>query len=350
MHIGVPRETKPAEGRVGLIPGAVKALVDSGHQVSVEHTAGVGSGYSDEDYLRAGAHIAADARALYGAAGMIIKVKEPYGTDLDFLQSHHLLFCFLHLAAMPELAERLCEIGLTAVGFETVQDQGRLPILAPMSEVAGKIAVQAGTHYLHASMGGRGIMLGGLDSTESGHVVVLGAGNAGAAAARLAASIGAEVTVFDSNPDKLSQLNSEHRNITARMSAGRDIAEAVTTADLLVGSILVPGKKATHLVSREQVANMSKGSVIVDIAVDQGGCIETTRPTTYEDPVFIDEGVLHFGVTNMPGAVPRTSSAALSAALLPYAQQLAREGVSASAVLEGAINVAGGAVVHPALM
>lgn len=349
MHIGVPSEIKPAEGRVGLIPEAVASLVEAGHRVSVQSNAGVVSGYSDQMYQRAGASIQPDAASLYGAARLIIKVKEPWGDDLEYLQDHHLLFCFLHLAALPELTRKLCDIGLTAIGFETVMDRGQLPLLAPMSNIAGRIAVQAGTHYLHSSMGGKGIMLGGLPSVERGEVVILGAGNAGGNAARLAAAMGATVTVFDKNPDKLQSLHREYDSITALYPYRQSLDEAVQQADLLIGSILVPGARAVHLVSRDQVASMEPGSVIVDIAVDQGGCIETTRPTNYEAPTFVDEGVLHFGVTNMPGAVPRTASAALSVALIPYVLSLA-DGLGDDAVMQGAVNIRDGKVVYPALL
>lgn len=350
MHIAIPREIKPLEGRVGLVPEAAHELIKAGHQVSVEQGAGLSSGFTDQDYIRSGVNLLPDANAVYGEADMIIKVKEPVGPELELLQEHQLLFSFLHLAALPELTQRLCDIGLTAVGFETVIDQGNLPILAPMSNIAGRIAVQAGTHYLHQPFGGKGIMLGGLGSVPRGKVVVLGGGNAGGNAARLAAAMGAEVTVFEHNPAKLQKFHNLAPNITALYPYQRALDKVLPDADLLIGSVLVPGAKSPRLVSRAQVANMQPGSVIVDISVDQGGCIETTRPTTYKAPTYVEEGVVHFAVTNMPGAVPRTASDALSAALLPYAMRLAAREWRNDAVLADAVNVSDGEVVYPALM
>ena len=350
MRIGIPQEIKPFEGRVGLVPAAAGDLVAAGHQVLIQQGAGAVSGFSDQDYTRLGVGLVEDAATLYAKAELIIKVKEPVGPELDLLQPHHLLFSFLHLAAAPRLQARLCEIGLTAVAFETVADHGGLPVLAPMSNIAGRISVQAGTHYLHRSLGGKGILLGGLGSVERGNVVVLGAGNAGGNAVRLAADLGAKVTVFDKNPLKLTEMHALAPNITALYPYQDELDRAVREADLLVGAVLLPGARAPVLVTREQVAGMQQGSVIVDIAVDQGGCIETIHPTTYDDPVYVEHGILHFGVTNMPGAVPRTASAALSAVLLPYAQRLARKGWQDDQVLTDAINLREGKVVLPALL
>jgi len=350
MHIGIPQEIKPLEGRVGLIPAAAGELVAAGHQVSLQQGAGVNSGFGDQQYLDRGVSIVPDAEALYGTAELIVKVKDPVNRDLELLQSHHLLFSFLHLAAAPLLTSKLCEIGLTAVAFETVMVDGMLPLLAPMSNIAGRIAVQAGTHYLHASMGGKGVLLGGLGSVERGHVVVLGAGNAGGNSVQMAASLGARVTVFEKNSRKLDQMHDLAPNITALYPYQDALDEAVGTADLLIGAVLVPGAKAPHLVTREQVASMQPGSVVVDIAVDQGGCIETIRPTNYENPVYREEDVLHFAVTNMPGAVPKTASAALSAAIIPYVQRLAQDDWQNDQGLKQGINITEGKVVHPALL
>lgn len=350
MRIGIPQEIKPLEGRVGLVPAAAGDLVAAGHQVFIQKGAGMISGFSDLDYTRLGVALVADAAALYAEAELIIKVKEPVGPELDLLQSHHLLFSFLHLAALPELQTRLCEIGLTAVAFETIMDHGGLPVLAPMSNIAGQIAVQAGTHYLHRSLGGKGVLLGGLGSVERGNVVVLGAGNAGGNSVHLAARMGARVTVFDKNPLKLEIMHGLAPNITALYPYQDELDRAVREADLLIGAVLLPGAaRAPVLVTREQVAGMQQGSVIVDIAVDQGGCIETIRPTTYKDAVYVEQGVLHFAVTNMPGAVPKTASAALSAALLPYAQRLARDNWQNDRVLSEGVNVRDGRVVLPVL-
>lgn len=350
MHIGIPREIKPLEGRVALHPGACRSLVEAGHPVLVEHDAGRLSGYADDAFRAAGATICSDAASLYDQAELIVKVKEPYGDELDLLQARHLLFSFLHLAPLPQLLDRLLQAGLTAIGFETVADaQHRLPILAPMSVIAGRIATQVGTHLLHQPQGGRGVLLGGLAGAERGHVVVIGAGHAGTSAATLAAAIGAEVTVFDLDPDRLAGLHRHGENITALYPDRDSIDTALAQADLLVGAVLQPGKRAPHVVRREQVRRMQAGSVIVDISVDQGGCIETTRPTGYDDPTYVDEGVLHFCVTNMPGAVPRSATQALAAVLLPYVHRLAAADWRDDAALLGGINVANGEVVHPAL-
>jgi alanine dehydrogenase len=348
--VGIPKEIKPMEGRVGLTPGAVAELVRRGDAVGIEQGAGNNSGYADDDYAAVGAQVLPDAAALYRWSEVIVKVKEPVDPEIDLLQAHHRLFCYLHLAANTELTRRLCAIGLTAIAFETVADHGRLPILAPMSEIAGRIAVQVGTHLLHTPQGGRGILLGGLPGVERGRVVVLGAGVAGSASVRAAAALGAGVTVFDRNPLALERMYRAAANITALMPTEAAIAEAVMDADLLIGAVLLPGAAAPRLVSREQVAQMRRGSVIADIAVDQGGCIATTRPTTYDAPTFVEEGVTHFCVTNMPGAVPRSATQALTAAMLPYLLRLLAPDWRDDACLEGAINIDAGEVVHPALL
>jgi alanine dehydrogenase len=348
-RVGVPREIKPLEGRVGLTPEAVAEVIRHGAEVGLESGAGVASGYPDSAYEAVGAQILADADALYAWAQLVVKVKEPVGPELDRLRGDHLLFCFLHLAADPGLTERLCAIGLTALAFETLADHGRLPILVPMSEIAGRIAVQVGTQLLHTTQGGRGVLLGGLPSVDRGHVVVLGGGTAGSASVRLAAALGARVTVFDRDPVQLARLYAAAANINALAPTEAAIAKAVADADLLVGAVLLPGAAAPRLVSRAQVAAMRPGSVIADIAVDQGGCIETTRPTSYDAPTYVEEGVTHFCVTNMPGAVPRSATQALVAAMLPYLLRLLQPDWRDDPGLAGAINVAAGEVVHPAL-
>lgn len=349
MRIGIPREVKILEGRVGLVPAAAAQLVRQGHQVLVEQGAGLLSGYSDEDYRQAGATVLPDATSVYGDAQLIIKVKEPQPQELELLRPDHLLFCFLHLAAEQELMKGLLEIGLTAVAFETVAEGRALPLLAPMSDIAGKVAVQVGAHLLHQPQGGRGLLLGGLPAAERGQVVILGAGVAGGNAAALAAAVGAQVTVFDPNRDKLAAMRALGANVTGLYPYAHDIERAVREVDLLIGAVLIPGAKAPHLVLAEQVSKMKPGSVIVDISVDQGGCIETTRPTTYAEPTFVWEGVTHFGVTNMPGAVPRSASQALSAALIPYALKLAAGGWEGDPALAAGINVRQGQIVYPAL-
>lgn len=347
--IGIPREVKPQEARVGLIPAAVSELTRKGHVVFVEHNAGLLSGYADEDYKAAGARIAADADALYASAQMIVKVKEPWGDELQRLRGDHLLFSYLHLAPNPELTRRLLEIGLTAIGFETVDELGHLPLLAPMSDIAGRIAVHAGVQHLQHPQQGRGVLLGGVAGATRGKVVVLGGGVAGMAAAEVAAALGAEVTIFEKRYDKMPALRALGANVTPLYPHADELQEAVRTADLLIGAVLIPGARAPHLVSESDVQRMQAGSVIVDISVDQGGCIETTRPTTWDAPVFVEHGVLHFGVTNMPGAVPRTASQALSAVLTPYVERLAHVDWLKSAALRDGINVADGKIVHPAL-
>ena len=350
IKVGVPTEIKPMEGRVGLTPAAVAEVTRHGAEVAIQQGAGVRSGYPDADYAAAGARLLPDAAALYGWAETVVKVKEPVDPEIDLLRADHRLFCYLHLAAIPALTRRLCDIGLTAIAFETVAEHGRLPILTPMSEIAGRIAVQVGTHLLHTTQGGRGVLLGGLPGVERGEVVVLGAGVAGSASVRLAAAMGANVTVFDRNPIALERMHESAPNITGLMPNASAIGDAVARADLVIGAVLLPGAAAPHLVSREQVRAMRDGSVVADIAVDQGGCIETTRPTTYDAPTYVDEGVTHFCVTNMPGAVPRSASQALTGAVLPYLLRLLAEDWRDDASLAGAINVEGGRVVHPALL
>lgn len=349
LRVGVPKEIKPLEGRVALTPAAVRELVRHGASVALQQGAGGGSGYADDDFAAAGAEILPDADTLYDWAQLLVKVKEPVGDETTRLKADQLLFCYLHLAANPELTRRLCDIGLTAIAFETVMDDGRLPILVPMSEIAGRIAVQVGTHLLHTAQGGRGVLLGGLPGVERGRVVVLGAGHAGSASVRDAAAMGAQVSVFDRNPLALERMHRMAANITALAPTGSAIDEAVAQADLLIGAVLRPGAAAPHLISRQQVATMPRGSVVVDISVDQGGCIETTRPTTYDDPTYVEEGVLHFCVTNMPGAVPRSATQALRAAMLPYLLLLLDPAWREDARLSGAINVERGRIVHPAL-
>jgi len=349
LCVGVPKETKPLEGRVALTPAAAAELVRRGVPLAIERGAGAGSGYADADYRAIGAQIMPDADALYDWAQLVVKVKEPVGAEIDRLKPDQLLFCYLHLAANPGLTRSLCDIGLTAVAFETVVDHGHLPILSPMSDIAGRISVQVGTHLLHTPQGGKGILLGGLASVERGEVVVLGAGNAGGAAVRAAAAMGANVTVFDKNPRQLERMHRVAPNVTALVSIDAAVSEAVAAADLLIGAVLLPGAAAPHVVNRAQVAQMQPGSVIADIAVDQGGCIETTRATTYDAPTYVEEGVQHFCVTNMPGAVPRSATQALSAAMLPYLLLLLDSGWRDDPRLAQAVNVSGGEVVHPAL-
>jgi len=350
MRIGIPKEIKILEGRIALIPDAVADLVHRGHEVFIEHDAGVLSGYSDDDFRQTGAQIVPDAKSLYDAGEMILKVKEPLPPELDLLRSDHVLFSYLHLAANLDLMNALQQIGLTAVAFETVQlPDGQLPLLAPMSDIAGRISVQVGTHLLHRPQGGRGILLGGLPAAERGRVVILGGGVAGGNAALVAANAGAEVVVFDRQRTKLEHMRALGHNVTALYPYQHSLVEHVQQADLLIGAVLITGERAPKIVSADMVRTMKKGSVIIDISVDQGGCVETTRPTNYENPTFEWEGVVHFGVTNMPGAVPRTASQALSASLLPNVLRLATPDWEQQSDLAAGINVKAGKILHPAL-
>jgi alanine dehydrogenase len=350
MRIGIPRELKAHEGRVALVPAACAELIRAGHAVHVEAGAGAAAGFTDGLYRAAGAQVAPDADALYAAVDLLVKVKEPQPAEYARLRPEHVLFCFLHLAAAPALARELRARGLTAVAFETVQEGRQYPILAPMSDVAGRLAIQVGAHLLHRPQGGKGVLLGGLPGAGRGHVVVIGAGVVGSNAAALAAALGAQVTVFDRQRARLERVRAFGANVTGLHPYPDDLGQAVRAADLLVGAVYAAGARAPRLVGRDAVRSMEPGSVIIDVSVDQGGCVETTRPTTYDAPTYLEEGVLHFAVTNMPAAVPRSASQALSAALTPYVLALAgpdwRERVPA---LASAVNVADGRLVHPGL-
>ncbi len=349
MEIGIPREIKILEGRVALTPEAVGELISMNHQVFIEKNAGVLSGYPDSEYLNVGATVVDSAKALYKSAKLIVKVKEPQEAELKYLRKDHILFSFLHLAAVPDLTQELLSIGLTAIAFESVTHNKKLPLLAPMSDIAGRIAVQIGTHLLHQPQGGRGILLGGVSGSERGRVVILGGGTAGTGATHIASALGANVLVFDPNRDKQITLESIGQNVTTSFPGEEEIDKAVKEADLLIGAVLIPSAKAPHLVSAEQVKSMKAGSVIIDISVDQGGCIETTHPTNYENPTFIWEDVVHFGVTNMPGAVPRTATQALSKVLLPYVARLSGADWGLDAELSSGINVQNGVIILKAL-
>jgi alanine dehydrogenase len=350
MRIGIPTEIKPLEGRIALVPDACGELVKAGHHLFVQQGAGDASGFSDQHYKDSGAEIVAAAESVYGNAELVVKVKEPQPQECDLLRSDHLLFCYLHLAAEETLTRRLQQIGLTAVAFETVQKHGRLPLLAPMSDIAGRIAAQVGCHLLYRPEGGKGLLLGGLPGVARGHVVVLGAGVAGENAVRVAAGLGARITVFDKKRERMALMRDIGPNVTALYPYQRQLEQAVREADLLIGAVLIPGAKAPHLVSRELVAQMEPGSVIVDIAVDQGGCVATTRPTTYDNPTFVVDGVTHFCVANMPGAVPRTASQAISAAIMPYVEQLTHADWEQNPALRAGINIRAARIEYPALL
>ncbi len=349
MKIGIPQEIKQNEARVALIPYAVAELVNAGHEVLIAAGAGLASGYSDSDYRAVGAQIVPQSRLVYEQAELIIKVKEPIDDELDWLQSHHTLFSFLHLAALPALLQRLTDVGLTAIGFETVMVEGRLPLLAPMSEIAGRIAAQYGATLLYGQNHGRGVLLGGIAGTDRGNVVVIGAGMAGSQAAITCAGLGANVSVFDVNQVRLTQLHAQYANITTYYAYPEHIQEAAIAADMVIGAVLIPGARAPNVVTESTVTKMQKGSVLLDISIDQGGCMETIRPTTYSEPTYILHDVVHFAVTNIPGAVPRTASQALSHAILPYAKVLASANWIQNEQLKSGINVQHGHIVHPAL-
>jgi alanine dehydrogenase len=350
MIIGVPKEIKDHEYRVSVTPDGAQALRQAGHEVLVEPSAGVGSGYSDEQYRQAGATVAPSKEALFKEAALIVKVKEPQLSETHLFRSGQVLFTYLHLASLPELTKALLESGITAIAYETIEAKdGTLPMLKPMSEIAGKMSVQVGAHYLEATQGGRGLLLGGVPGAEPAKVVVLGAGSVGRAAIQVAVGMGAQVTVVNLDLEQLRYLDDLYQGrIVTRASTQAAIEESVLAADLLIGAVLVPGAKAPKLVSRALVSKMKPKSVIVDVAVDQGGCIETTRPTTHSEPTYIMEGVLHYCVANMPGIVPRTSTQALTNATLPYLLTLAASGVEAAvradAGLAKGVNLAHGKV------
>ncbi len=355
MIVGVPKEIKDNEYRVALTPGGVRQLVRHGHQVLVQASAGAGSGFSDDEYAAVGATILPTAKEVWEGAEMIMKVKEPRPEEYPYLREDLLLFTYLHLAAEPELTQELLQKKVAAVAYETVQlDNGVLPLLTPMSEVAGRMAVQVGAHYLEKAHGGRGKLLGGVPGVRPADVVIIGGGTVGTNAAKIALGMGAHVIIIDKNLDRLRYLADVlHGNLTTLASNELNIANAVERADLLVGAVLIPGARAPHLVTREMVLRMKPGSVIVDVAIDQGGCVETIHPTTHSNPVYEVDGVVHYGVTNMPGAVPRTSTYALSNATLPYALELADKGfaeaVKQNHVLARGVNTYRGVCTYPAV-
>ncbi|MFC4424624.1 alanine dehydrogenase [Deinococcus navajonensis] len=329
MHIGLPKEIKVKENRVALTPGGVATLVRRGHTVTVERGAGVGSGIQDTEYETAGAQMGSAADAW--AAQMVVKVKEPIKSEYGYLRNDLLLFTYLHLAADKPLTEALLASGTTGVAYETVQlDDGSLPLLTPMSEVAGRLSVQAGAYHLQKPVGGRGVLLGGVPGVQAGHVVILGGGVVGTNAAKMAMGLGAKVTILDVSHRRLSYLDDVFfGKLTTMMSSEANIRTLLPETDLLIGGVLIPGAKAPHLITRDMLPLMQEGSVIVDVAVDQGGCVETIHATTHDDPTYVIDGVVHYGVANMPGAVPRTSTFALTNATFPYALMLADQGLGA---------------------
>ena len=331
MKIGVPKEIKQAE-RVAATPSNVKALVDHGHRVFIEEGAGVGSGFLDQAYSRAGAIVASGAADVWAEAEMVLKVKEPIGVEFDRMRPGQILFTYLHLAADRNLTNALLEKRVIGLGYETVQlDDGTLPLLAPMSEVAGALSVQMGAYCLEAKNGGMGILLSGVPGVKPARVTIIGGGVAGMAAAIVASGIGARVSILDVNPTRLSYIRDVMGGKVVTISSNpANIEEECLSSHLVIGTVLIPGAKAPRLISRDLVRRMQKGAAIVDISVDQGGCTETTRPTTHEDPIYVEEGVVHYCVTNMPGAVPRTSTIALTNATFIYVMMIAQQGWKAA--------------------
>ncbi len=328
MLIGVPKEIKANENRVALLPVGASTLIKNGHKVVVETNAGLGSGFSDADYKAVGAEIANSAKEVYSSSEMIMKVKEPIAPEYSLIKSGQILFTYFHFAASKELTEAMMKAKGICIAYETVQKADRsLPLLIPMSEVAGRMAPQEGAKYLEKAMGGRGILLGGVPGTGPAEVMVLGGGIVGTNAAKIAAGFGAKVTIYDNNLYRLRYLDDVMpANVTTMMSNDYYIRAGLPKADLVIGAVLIPGTKAPKLVTKDMLKLMKEGSVIVDVSVDQGGCIETCKPTTHENPTFVIDGVLHYCVANMPGAVPHTSTLALTNATLPYAVEIANKG------------------------
>lgn len=356
MRIGVPKEIKNNEYRVALTPGGAKALVKSGHEVFIQKTAGEGSSFSDQEYQDAGATLLDSAKEVFDTAEMIIKVKEPLKEEIQLLKKEHILFTYLHLAASVELTEALVEKGLVGIAYETIQlPNGSLPLLTPMSEIAGRMAVQIGAQYLEKRNGGRGILLGGIPGVPPAEVVIIGGGVTGTQAAKVALGMGANVTILDTNLDRLRYLEDILAGRLQTLASNPETVErSATNADLLIGAVLIPGAKAPTLVTKDVISKMKKGSVVVDISVDQGGCIETIHATTHSDPVYLVDGVIHYGVANIPGAVPRSSTVGLTNATFPYILQVANKGYKKAMEdnkdLEKGLNVENGKIVHPAVV
>jgi alanine dehydrogenase len=329
MLIGVPKEIKSHEYRVGLTPGSVREIVGHGHEVLIESGAGAGVRHGDEDYVRAGARIAASADEIFERAELIVKVKEPQAAECSKLRAGQVLFTYLHLAPDPELTGRLLDSGVTAIAYETVTGPGRsLPLLAPMSEVAGRLSIQAGAHCLERAQGGEGVLLSGVPGVAPGKVLIIGGGTVGENAAAMARGMGADVTILDTSIPRLRQLDNDFGgSVKCVYSTAETIEEYALAAHLVIGAVLLPGATTPKVLTRNVVQRMKTGSVVVDVAIDQGGCIETSRPTTHQDPTFVVDGVVHYCVANMPGVVPRTATLALNNATLPFVLTLADHGL-----------------------
>lgn len=352
MIIGVPKEIKTSENRVALTPAGAQELIKRGHKVYIQHTAGLGSGFNDQEYVKAGATILPDLEDVYAKADMIIKVKEPIEQEYSLVKPGQLLFTYFHFASYRPLTEAMVKSGAVCLAYETVENEdGSLPLLIPMSEVAGRMAVQEGAKYLEKPQKGRGVLLGGVPGVPPAEVLVLGGGIVGTQAARMAAGLGAKVTILDINLQRLRYLAEVMPpNVFTLFSNEYNIRGLIAHADLIIGAVLIPGAKAPHLITRDMLKVMRAGTVLVDVAVDQGGCIETCKPTTHDDPVFIIDDVVHYCVANMPGAVPHTSTIALTNATLPYAIQLANKGwlkaVQDNPALKKGLNVVDGKIVY----
>ena len=351
MIIGVPKEIKNNENRVAVTPAGVSEFVKHGHKVYVQSTAGLGSGFSDEEYTKAGANLLPTIEEVYGIAEMIVKVKEPIEQEYSLIRAGQLLFTYFHFASYEPLTHAMIKSGAICLAYETVEVNRSLPLLIPMSEVAGRMSIQEGAKYLEKPMGGRGILLGGVPGVKPANVLVLGGGIVGTQAAKMAAGLGADVTIMDVSLNRLRQLDDiMPANVKTQYSNDYNIREAVKTADLVIGGVLIPGAKAPKLITKDMLSTMRPGSVIVDVAIDQGGCFETSKPTTHAEPTYVVDGVVHYCVANMPGAVPYTSTLALTNATLPYAVQLANKGwkqaCSDNADLRLGLNVVEGKVVY----
>jgi alanine dehydrogenase len=355
MRIGIPKEVKPDEYRVGMMPVGVAQCVKAGHQVFVETHAGIGSGFMDEDYVKAGGVIAGSAKEVFDKAEMMVKVKEPQKQEIAMFRPGLVVFTYFHFAASLELSQACLDARIVAIAYETIKNKaGTLPLLTPMSEIAGKMSIQEGAKYLEKPMMGRGILLGGVPGVAPAHVVVLGGGVVGTNAAKVAAGLGADVVIMDVSLDQLRYLDDVMpANVKTIFSDPFTIKEHLREADLVIGAVLIPGAKAPRLVTRQDLVTMKNGSVIVDVAIDQGGCVETARPTTHQQPTYVVEGVVHYCVTNMPGAVGRTSTIALCNATLPYALKIANAGFEKAAAgdagLGEGINMVGGRVTNSAV-
>ena len=355
MRIGVPKEVKILEHRVGILPAGVRELTNDGHAVFVESNAGIGVGVSDDDYRTAGALVLGTAKEVFETAQLIVKVKEPQQEEYKMLRSDHVLFTYLHLAADPELARALVQIGITAIAYETVTaDDGSLPLLVPMSEVAGRLSVQAGANALLKVNGGRGVLLGGVPGVAPAKVLVVGGGVAGSHAIEMAVGLGADVTVVDRSVPQLKRIDALYGGrVRTVFSTKHAIDSLITETDLVIGAVLVTGAATPKLITEEHVKRMQHGAVVVDISIDQGGCFETSRPTTHSEPTYVVDGVVHYCVTNMPGAVPRTSTFALTNVTLPFVKQLAnlgwREALGRDPHFAQGLNVHDGCINHKAI-